>query len=157
MADKVELPRKSYLTEFWVGVFSIAGCVCLAYLCFNIAGIKLNNSNSYEVLAKFSNVAGLKSGAPVEIAGVKIGSVKDISLDEVEALVRLNIHKGNSIREDDIAQIRTKGIIGDKYIKISPGGAEETLTDGSYLIDTESAMEIEELVGKFVHSIDKDE
>ena len=71
--------------------------------------------------------------------------------------MRLNIHKGNSIREDDIAQIRTKGIIGDKYIKISPGGAEETLTDGSYLIDTESAMEIEELVGKFVHSIDKDE
>ena len=157
MADKVDLPRKSYLTEFWVGVFSIIGCVCLSYLCFNIAGIKLSNSNSYEVIAKFSNVAGLKSGAPVEIAGVKIGSVKDISLDDIQALVRLNIDKGKQIREDDIAQIRTKGIIGDKYIKISPGAADELLANGSYLIDTESAMDIEELVGKFVHSMNSDE
>ncbi len=157
MADKVELPRKSYLTEFWVGVFSIIGCICFSYLCFNIAGIRLSNSNSYEVVAKFSNIAGLKNGAPVEIAGVKIGSVKEILLDDIQALVRLNIDKDKELREDDIAQIRTKGIIGDKYIKISPGGAEELLTDGSYIIDTESAIEFEELVGKFVHSMNKDE
>ena len=156
MADKVELPRKSYVIEFWVGVFSIIGMLCFAYLCFNVAGIKLSNSNSYEVIAKFSNVAGLKNGAPVEIAGVKIGSVKDISLDDIQAQVRLNINKETQIREDDIAQIRTKGIIGDRYIKISPGGAEELLSDGSYLIDTESAIEFEELVGKFVHSMNKD-
>ncbi len=157
MADKVDLPRKSYLIEFWVGVFSIIGMLSFSYLCFNIAGIKLSNSNSYSIIAKFSNVAGLKSGAGVEIAGVKIGSVQSITLDDIQAVVRLNIDKNNVIREDDIAQIRTKGIIGDKYVKISPGGAEETLTDGSYLIDTESAIEFEELVGKFVHSMNKDE
>jgi len=157
MADKVDLPRKSYLIEFWVGVFSILGILAFSYLCFNIAGVSLGNSNSYNVLAKFSNVAGLKSGAAVEIAGVKIGNVEDISLDDIQAVVRLSIDKDNIIREDDIAQIRTKGIIGDKYIKISPGGAEETLADGGYLIDTESAIEFEELVGKFVHSMNKNE
>lgn len=156
MSDNFELPRKSYLMEFWVGVFAIIGMICFAYLSINIGGMSIGNSDAYQILAKFNNVAGLKKGAAVEIAGVKIGNVEDIKLDGIQALVSLKIDNEIKLREDDIAQIRTKGIIGDRYIKIAPGGAEESITKDGYITDTESAVEFEELVGKFVHGLGDD-
>lgn len=153
MSNNYELPRKSYLMEFWVGVFAIIGMLCFAYLSINIGGMSLGNSDSYKILAKFSNVAGLKKGASVEIAGVKVGDVKDIQLDGVQALVSLEIHNEIKLREDDIAQIRTKGIIGDRYIKIAPGGSDMSINKDGSITDTESAIEFEELVGKFVHGM----
>jgi phospholipid/cholesterol/gamma-HCH transport system substrate-binding protein len=149
-------PKRSFAVEFWVGVFTIIGVVCFAYLSINIAGIELSGTGYYSIKAKFSNVAGLKIGAAVEIAGVKVGDVRNIALDGTDALLTLRVKEDIKLREDDIAQIRTKGIIGDRYIKISPGGSEDAIENGGMISDTESAVEFEDVIGKFVHSLDKE-
>ncbi|MCB0322807.1 MAG: outer membrane lipid asymmetry maintenance protein MlaD [Bdellovibrionales bacterium] len=152
--EEFALPRRSFTVEFWVGVFTLIGVACFSYLAINIAGMKLSNAGYYMIQARFANVAGLQVGAPVEIAGVQIGEVNNVKLNETEALVSMQIREGIAVRDDDIAQIRTKGIIGDKYIRISPGGSTEHLQPGAELSDTESAVEFEEIIGKFIHSLD---
>ena len=106
-------------------------------------------------IQKFSDVSGLKLGASVEIAGVQIGEVKSVNLDKTMALVTLLISDDFMLREDDIAQIRTKGIIGDKYVRISPGGSDEILKAGDRLSDTEPSVDFEAIIGKFIHSLGK--
>lgn len=153
--ERVDSLKKSSLgTEFWVGVFTIAGLLCFAYLSINIGGMRVSNAGYYDVSATFGNVSGLQVGAPVEIAGVQIGEVVDVALVETDALVSLKIKEETPLRDDDIAQIRTKGIIGDKYIKISPGGSEDIIESGGELSDTESAVEFEDVLGKFIHSME---
>lgn len=146
-------PRRSYAIEFWVGLFALAGVACFCYLALNIAGMKISNSGYYRVNAIFTNVAGLKVGAPVEIAGVRIGEVRSVTLADTEALVTMQILNEVKLREDDMPQIRTKGIIGDKYVRISPGGSTEYVEAEGELVDTESAVEFEEIIGKIVHSL----
>lgn len=151
---KVDLPKRSFTAEFWVGVFAIVGCLCFAYLAVNLASIRLTNSGYYFVTAQFTNVSGLKRGAPVEIAGVQIGEVNEISLEDTDAVLVLQIRDGIPLREDDIAQVRTKGIIGDKYIKISPGGSEDIIPNGGKLVETESTVEFEDILGKVIHRLE---
>ena len=151
-----ELPKKSFNKEFWVGIFTIVGIGCFAYLAVNIAGMRINGTGYYPIEATFTNIAGLKIGSAVEIAGVKVGEVRGVRLEDTNAVVSLQIREEVKLRDDDIAQIRTKGIIGDKYIKISPGGSDEYLTANSELSDTESAVELEEILGKFIHSLESD-
>lgn len=145
------LPKRSFTAEFYVGLFALFGVACLAYLSVNIAGMKILNTGYYKIGAEFDNIAGLKLGAPVEIAGVRVGEVVGIALKSTTAEVTLNVRDGVTLREDDIAAIRTKGIIGDRYIKIVPGGSEQTLKQGERVKDTESAVELEEILGKFIH------
>ena len=154
--SNVELPKKSFTAEFWVGFFALIGCLCFGYLAINLAGMKLSSAGYYKVKAEFSNIAGLKVGAPVEIAGVQVGEVDDINLADTDAILTMQIKNHVKLRDDDIAQIRTKGIIGDKYIKIAPGGAEESIAPGGELSETESAVEFEDILGKFIHSLDKE-
>lgn len=148
-------PKRSYGLEFWVGVFTLVGVLSFAYLAINIGGIEFSGAGYYPINARFSSVAGLKVGAPLEIAGVKVGDVNKITLNGTDAIVTLRVKDGINIREDDIAQIRTKGIIGDRYMKISPGGSNEMVEPGGTLSDTESAVEFEEIIGKFVHGLDE--
>ena len=152
-------PRKSFTVEFWVGLFTLAGVVCFSYLAINIAGMRFSNVGFYAVKASFTNIAGLKVGAPVEIAGVQVGEVVNVSLADTEAVIEMQVRDEVKLRDDDIAQIRTKGIIGDKYVKISPGGSEEVIGNGGEVSETESAVEFEDVIGKIVHSLssDKDE
>lgn len=155
MSEKtIQLPKKSYAIEFFVGLFSIIGLLCFGYISINLAGLKLTDAGFYTIQAQFDNISGLKSGAPVEIAGVKVGNVKKLYLDGTNAIVDLEIEESVQIRDDDIAAIRTKGIIGDKYIKIIPGGSEDYLSPGSQIIDTESTVEFEEIIGKFIHRME---
>lgn len=155
MAEKtIELPKKTYAIEFFVGLFAMAGLACFGYISINLAGLKLTNTGSYRIQAQFDNISGLKSGAPVEIAGVKVGSVSKLALDGINALVDLEIENKVQIRDDDIVAIRTKGIIGDKYIKIIPGGSEDYLTPGSQITDTESTVEFEEIISKVIHRME---
>lgn len=147
-------PPKNFTVEFWVGLFAIAGVFCFAYLAINIARIRLSNAGYYVVTAEFRSVSGLKLGAPVEIAGVEIGQVTDISLKGTDAVVSLRIHDEVKLRDDDVAAIRTKGIIGDRYIKLVPGGSSSTVAPGSQLGDTESAVEFEEIIGKLIHRME---
>ncbi len=154
--EKVEFvpPKKSLTVEFWVGVFCLLGVFCFGYLAISIASIRISESGYYDVKAEFDSIAGLKSGAPVEIAGVEIGEVKGFALNNVSAVVTLRIMEGVKLRDDDIAAIRTKGIIGDRYIKIIPGGSEKQVNNGGKIGDTESAVEFEEIIGKLIHRME---
>ncbi len=142
--------------ETVVGVFLVAGFACFAYLAVRLGDVNLFGTQYYRVKAYFASVAGLKPGANVEIAGVKVGKVSDIDLDQetYEALVTLEILKGVQIQDDVIASIKTAGIIGDKYVSLKPGGSDTYLQDGDMIQDTESAIDLEELVSKYIFEKD---
>mgnify|MGYP003996601121 FL=1 len=137
-------------TEISVGIFMMVGIACLVYLSVNLGNVDLFGSDSFIIEAKFGSIEGLEVAASVEIAGVPVGKVKRITLEENEAFVQMEIKKGTKITEDTIASIRTKGIIGDKFVKLSPGGSDNLLGDKDVLMDTESAISLEELVSKYI-------
>ena len=137
-------------TEISVGIFMMVGIACLVYLSVNLGNVDLFGSDSFMINAKFGSIEGLEVAASVEIAGVPVGKVKRITLEENEALVQMEIKKGTKITDDTIASIRTKGIIGDKFVKLSPGGSDDLLGDKDVLMDTESAISLEELVSKYI-------
>ena len=136
--------------ETAVGIFIIIGLACMAYLSIKLGDVDLFGSEQYTVKARFTNVSGLKKGSTVEIAGVQVGKVSKIYLDNYQAFVELMINPGIKLQEDAIASIRTQGIIGDKYVKISPGGAEDYIPPDGLLTETESAVDIEELISKYI-------
>jgi phospholipid/cholesterol/gamma-HCH transport system substrate-binding protein len=136
--------------ELGVGLFLLVGLLCLGYLSFKLGDVHLWGTSDYEVFAKFSNVAGLKEKATVSMAGVAIGQVKALQLKDGQALLTLNIHKGVPLEEDVIASIKTMGIIGDKYISISPGASEKYIEPGGVIRDTQPPLDLENLVSKFV-------
>ena len=138
--------------EIIVGLFMVAGFLCFAWLSIKLGDIEVFGPKSYSVSAKFGSVSGLKSGAIVEIAGVQVGKVTDISFDpkEYEAQVVMAINQGVVLQDDSIASVRTAGIIGDRYIDISPGGSNELIGDGGRIYETESAINLEELVSKYI-------
>ena len=137
-------------TEISVGLFMIAGIACLVYLSVNLGDVDLFGSDSFIINARFNSIEGLEVAASVEIAGVPVGKVKKITLEDNQALIQMEIKKGIQITDDTIASIRTKGVIGDKFVKLSPGGSEEFLEDHDILMDTESAISLEELVSKYI-------
>jgi len=139
-------------TEFFVGIFTLCGVAAAGYLSVVVGAFKQIGPREYSVRAEFDNIAGLKAGASVEIAGVQVGEVTLIELDDPAALVTLSLHEGVLLKDDDIASIRTKGIIGDKYIKISRGGSQRFIPENGKLTETESAVDIEDIIGKLIHS-----
>ena len=138
--------------EISVGIFMVIGILCVGYLTIKFGKMEWIGDNYYLVSARFQSVAGLKEGAEVVIAGVEIGSVAKITLDpeRVEAVVQLKIQKGLTLTDDVIASVKTSGLIGDKYIKISPGGSDEILVSGGIITETESAIDLEDLISKYV-------
>ncbi len=138
-------------TEFTVGVFMIVGIAALIYLSVSLGNIEIfSGSKFYTATAHFDSVAGLKNGASIEIAGVQVGKVKDISLSDEMALVEMRIYKEIELSDDTIASVRTNGVIGEKFIKLSPGGSDEFIENGGTIIDTESAISLEELISKYI-------
>ncbi|WDP89151.1 MAG: outer membrane lipid asymmetry maintenance protein MlaD [Desulfobacter sp.] len=140
----------SKTTEISVGLFMIMGMACLVYLSVNLGSVEFFGSGNYTITAVFGSVEGLEPGASVEIAGVPVGKVAAITLEENNAMVKMEIKKGTEITDDTIASIRTKGVIGDKFVKLSPGGSEDFLEDKGELMDTESAISLEELISKYI-------
>ena len=138
--------------ETAVGLFLVAGFLCFAYLSVRLGDVNFFGDKSYPVAAWFNSISGLKEGAVVEIAGVKIGKVARIALnsDTYQAQVEMAIDNNVVLQEDSIASIRTAGIIGDKYVNISPGGSLETIKPGGRIIETESAVNLEEMVSKYI-------
>lgn len=135
-----------------VGLFLVAGFLCFAYLAIKLGDVPLLGENTYDIVAYFTSTSGLKEGADVDIGGVKVGKVKKIVLDQrtYEAKVILAIEKGINIPSDTIASIKTSGIIGDKYISLKPGASEKYLKNGGKITDTEAAIDIEELISKYI-------
>jgi phospholipid/cholesterol/gamma-HCH transport system substrate-binding protein len=137
--------------ELLVGIFVIAGIFALGYISVNLGELEVWSKKGYTLYAEFEGIGGLKPGATVEIAGVKVGRVKSIRLTrDYTALVELEIDSDVPLQDDAIASIKTKGLIGEKYVEITPGGSEHLLADGDKLRETESAVDLEGLLSKFV-------
>jgi phospholipid/cholesterol/gamma-HCH transport system substrate-binding protein len=141
---------KKFDLELAVGLFIIAGIVCLGYLSIKFGKMEIVGERGYEIYGLFSHTGGLNNGASVEIAGVGVGRVRSITLDNYQARVTLNLPWSIKIQEDAIASIKTKGLIGEKYIEITPGGSEKLIKPGGRIRETQPAVDLEELISKFV-------
>lgn len=137
--------------ELIVGVFVLVGLACLAYLSIKLGKLEVIGGDVYEVEAQFDTASGLKPGASVEIAGVEVGRVRDIGLKDDRAAVLLVVNNGVKLYSDTIASIKTRGIIGEKFLALSPGGGGDPLKPGDTIRDTESGLDLEELVSQYVH------
>lgn len=137
--------------ELLVGAFVMVGLLCLGYLAVKLGKLELVGGNYYQVSADFSSASGLKAGAPVEIAGVAVGRVKTISLKNYQANVTLAIKNDIALYTDSIASIKTRGIIGEKFMEMSPGGAGEPLKAGDTIQDTEAGIDLEQVISQFIH------
>ncbi len=142
---------KNHGIEFWVGLFLIGGFLAFGYLALQLGEVPfLSSRKSYTITAQFDNISGTKKGASVQIAGVIVGQVSGIWLDEDGvANISLQVDKGVQVSIDSMASVKSKGLIGDKYIQLSLGGDEELFHEGDVLTDTESAVDLESLISKF--------
>ena len=136
--------------ELSVGVFILAGILCLGYLSIKLAKMEVLGGEGYELAATFADVGGLKEGSSVVIAGVDIGRVKSIKMVDYEAKVVLLLPKDLEIQEDAIAAVKTKGLIGEKFIQITPGGSDTILKPGERIRETQPAVDMEALISNFV-------
>jgi phospholipid/cholesterol/gamma-HCH transport system substrate-binding protein len=138
--------------ETAVGLFVAVGLLCTAYLTVKLGRMEIVGDDGYTLNAQFSSVSGLRTGAEVEIAGVKVGRVGTIVLDAQHpvANITLRINKGVTVYDDAIASIKTSGLIGDKYVNISPGGGGEKLDNGGAISDTEPDVDLITLISKYV-------
>ena len=137
--------------EMVVGVFVLVGMLCLGYLAVKLGKLELVSGDVYEVEAQFNSASGLKPGSTIEIAGVEVGRVRGITLNEDRAMVKLAVNKTVKLYTDTIASIKTRGIIGEKFLALSPGGGGDPLKPGVTIRDTESGLDLEELVSQYVH------
>jgi len=142
---------KRATVETMVGVFVLIGMICVGYLTIKLGKMEWFGGNNYPIYARFASVSGLNVGTHVVMAGVQIGKVESIGLDPEKqiALVRMKIQNHVVLTDEAIASIKTAGLIGDKYIKLSPGGSDKVLKPGETITETESALDLEELIGKF--------
>jgi phospholipid/cholesterol/gamma-HCH transport system substrate-binding protein len=136
--------------EIAVGVFMLAGLLALGYLSVRLGQVDLIGARGYTVFADFPTVGGLKSGASVEIAGVRVGRVESIRLKDFQARVAMHVDQGIPLQSDAIVSIKTKGLIGEKFVQISPGGSEKLIGEGGRLTEVEAPVDIEELISKYV-------
>jgi phospholipid/cholesterol/gamma-HCH transport system substrate-binding protein len=133
-----------------VGIFVVLGVLALAYLSINLGRVTFLTGGGYRVVAEFPSVGGLRPGASVEIAGVEVGKVETIALAEYQARVVLRLNTDVKLQEDAIASIKTKGLIGEKFIRISPGASEKIIPPGGRLREVEAPLDLEELISKYV-------
>jgi phospholipid/cholesterol/gamma-HCH transport system substrate-binding protein len=133
-----------------VGLFVLIGIVALGWLSVNFGRVELLGGRGYVVSADFPAVGGLKVGSPVEIAGVQIGSVNAIDLVQEQARVTMSIRPGIKLSDDSIASIKTKGLIGEKFVRISPGGSDKIIQPNGRIKEVEPPVDLEELLSKYV-------
>lgn len=137
--------------EIAVGIFVLIGILALGYLSFRLGKIEMFSGGYYTVYAEFTKVGGIKKGSVVEIAGVPVGTVEKVTInDKYQAVVEMKINNSIKIPDDSIASIRTKGLIGEKYIQITPGGSEQIIAKGGKIRETEPSIDIEEVLSKYV-------
>ncbi|MBU1195739.1 MAG: outer membrane lipid asymmetry maintenance protein MlaD [Proteobacteria bacterium] len=142
--------------EFYVGLFVIIGVLCAGYLFIVLGEINLFGQKRYPLHAYFASVSGLKANARIEMSGVEIGIVSDISIDKERLMAKVSLRINNDIEltDDSIASIRTSGIIGQKFINISSGGSDTFLKPGDEIEQTESSLDIEALIREYIFSTD---
>ena len=139
-------------TEMLVGIFLLIGIIAITFLALRIGDFQLLNNQQYIIKAEFTSASGLKKGAHVEIAGVSVGRVTNIIFNPETYLAEVHIAIEDSIQvpDDSIASIRTSGIIGDKFLKISPGGSDNIIEPNMIILETEPSINLEELISKYI-------
>ncbi|MFZ0105758.1 MAG: outer membrane lipid asymmetry maintenance protein MlaD [Thiobacillus sp.] len=140
--------------DLWVGVFVIAGMAALLFLALKVGSMNVVKTNSsYELIAKFDNIGGLKVRAPVKSAGVVVGRVTDVQFDaeNFEAIVTLRIDNRYAFPKDTLAAIMTSGLLGEQYIGLDAGGDTQMLKDKDKIFLTQSAVVLENLIGQFLY------
>ncbi|MFP4176625.1 MAG: outer membrane lipid asymmetry maintenance protein MlaD [Planctomycetota bacterium] len=140
---------KKFYIEVTAGVFVLVGLLCVGYLSLRLdIGANLGG-DVYEVTATFSNIASLREGASVVIAGVPVGSVEDIKLENYAAEVTLEVRGDVKLPEDTMASIKTRGMIGEQYVGLSPGGSMDDIEPGGRIRETEPAIDLHSLISKY--------
>ena len=145
---------KQGIIETLVGFFVIIIAIAFFVFAYNLSNLS-KVRNGYSILAKFQNIDGISEGSDVKLAGIKVGHVESLTLehDTYYAEVNLFIENGIEVPVDSRAIVSTNGLLGGKYIRISPGGAENNLGNGGKIKFTQSALNIEDLIGKLMYSI----
>jgi phospholipid/cholesterol/gamma-HCH transport system substrate-binding protein len=133
-----------------VGIFIVVGLLALGYLSIQLGRVSFLGSGGYSVFVDFPATGGLKAGSAVEIAGVEIGRVETISLVDYQARVAIRIQSGVKLQDDAIASIKTKGLIGEKYVRISPGASDKLIGPGGKIREVEAPVDLEELISKYI-------
>src|SRR5918999_1174486 len=131
-----------------VGLFVVLGILALGYLSIKLGRVSFFGTGGHTVTVDFPSIGGLKAGSSVEIAGVEIGRVETIALADYQARVVLRIDSDVKLQEDSIASIKTKGLIGERFIRISPGGSDRTIPPNGRLREVEPPVDFEELLSK---------
>lgn len=138
--------------DFVVGLFVLAGIAALGYLSISLGGLSYDGDRGFVVVGVFDDIGGLSRRSPVKIAGVKIGQVRSITLDDdLRAEVALDLDPAVELPIDSSAAIRTAGLLGDQFIQLEPGAEDQLLAPGEYFTYTESALSLDKLVGRLVH------
>ena len=142
--------------EAVVGVFIIVGFLALGFLAVQVSGLSMDSQKeTYRVYAQFDDLGGLSVRGRVSVSGVTVGKVSAISLDKktYRALVEMEIYKSvDSLSVDTVASIQTAGLLGEKFVGLSVGGDPDILADGDTIFDTQSALNLEKLIGAFASS-----
>ena len=142
---------KKYSNETVAGIFVLIGLVCVGYIAVKLGNVSLLGDDSYSLYARFNSVSGLRVGNPIAMLGIEIGRVAGFRMDQEKqvAVVELKIKKGIKVYDDAIASIKTAGLIGDKYVTVDAGGSGEILKPGDTISETESPIDLGELIGKY--------
>ena len=137
--------------ETTVGIFLVFGLLCIGYMTVKLGHVSLLGDNTYSLFARFTTVSGLRVGSPVNMLGIEVGRVGRLTMDQKDqkAVVEIRIQKDIKIYDDAIASIKTEGLIGDMFLSIGPGGAGKLLGPGGTITETQPAVDMVDLIGKY--------
>jgi phospholipid/cholesterol/gamma-HCH transport system substrate-binding protein len=142
---------KKYTMETTVGIFLVFGLLCVGYMTVKLGHFSLFGDNAYSLFARFTSVSGLRAGSLVYISGIEVGRLEKLIMDQEKqkAVAEIRIRREIKIFDDAIASIKTEGLIGDMHISIDPGGAGTILKPGGTITETQPAVDIIDLIGKY--------
>ena len=142
---------KKYAMETTVGIFLVFGLLCIGYMTVKLGHVSLLGDNAYSLFARFTTVSGLRSGSPVNMLGIEVGRVGRLTMDQKDqkAVVEIRIQKDIKVYGDAIASIKTEGLIGDMFLSIDPGGSGKLLGPGGTITETQAAVDMVDLIGKY--------
>lgn len=142
---------KKYSMETAVGIFIVVGLICVGYMTVKLGNVSFFGDKSYPLFARFTSVTGLRVGSSVEVYGIQVGTVTSLSIDHEKqmGIVGIKVDKGTVVYDDASATIKSAGLIGDKYVKLDPGGSGEALKPRGMITQTSVPADIEDLIGKY--------
>ena len=142
---------KKYAMETTVGLFLVFGLLCIGYMTLKLGHVSLLGDNAYSLFARFTTVSGLRAGSPVSMLGIEVGRVERLTMDQKDqkAVVEIRIQQGIKVYDDAIASIKTEGLIGDMFLSIDPGGSGKLLGPGGTITETQPAVDVVDLIGKY--------